>query len=79
MFKRGLVMAIICIAGVPAIVYWVGGLLAGPYKGENGLPGLMGAIYGDALSGEFSALLLLLSPALLVAIWLAVGRLRRFT
>jgi hypothetical protein len=79
MLKRWLSIIFLCLIGVPLIVYWVGGLIVGPYEGENGLPGLMTSIYSDALSGQLSAWILLFSPLLLIAIWIAYNQLRRIT
>jgi hypothetical protein len=75
--KRWGALAIFCLFCVPIIIYLFGGLLVGPYQGENGLLGFMGAIYLDALTGHLAALILLLSPAILVSIWLGVVHLRR--
>ena len=77
MIKTILSLLILCLAGVPVLVYWVGGLLVGPYQGEDGILGMMRTIYVDALTGQISALVLLFAPVLLVGIWVAVMRLRR--
>ena len=79
MFKRWSSIIFLCLIGVPLVIYLVGGLIVGPYEGENGLPGMMTSIYSDALSGHLSALILLFSPLLLIAIWLACGQLQRIT
>ena len=79
MLKRWLFIIFLCLIGVPLVIYWVGGLIVGPYEGENGLPGMMASIYSDALSGHISAWILLFSPLLLLAIWLACGQLQRIT
>jgi len=79
MFKRWLFIVFLCLIGVPVGIYWVGGLIVGPYEGENGLPGLMTSIYSDALAGHLPAWVLLFSPLLLVAIWLIYGQLQRIT
>ncbi len=60
-------------------IYWVGGLLAGPYEGKYGLFGIMASIYDDALTGHLSAWMLLFYPLLLVGIWISFGQLRRIT
>ena len=75
--KRWLLFALACLVLVPVCVYGIGSLLLGPYEGDNGLPGFMGSLYGDALTGGLAAWLLLTSPLLLVAIWVLVIRLRR--
>ncbi|MCP4000312.1 MAG: hypothetical protein GY727_05325 [Gammaproteobacteria bacterium] len=77
MIKRWLYIILLCLISVPLIVYWVGGLIVGPYEGENGLFGLMISIYSDALSGQLSAWILLFSPLLLIAIWAACRQLQR--
>ena len=59
-----------CVLLVPPLIYLSGGLLVGPYEGESGLSGLVMSIYGDALSGKVSTWFLLISPMLLVLIWL---------
>ena len=76
MLKRWLYLLAFCLFGVPTIVYWVGGLLAGPYEGERGILGMMATIYGDALTGHLSALVLLFAPVILIGIWLGCQRLR---
>jgi hypothetical protein len=64
---------------VPLLVYVLGGLLVGPYEGENGILSFMGSIYVDALTAHFSAWFLLFSPLLLAGIWIAVLKLRQYT
>lgn len=68
---------ILCLLGVPLIIYVTGGLIVGPYEGDGGIVGLMRAIYGDALSGHITAILLLLSPLALFGIWYGVIRWKR--
>ena len=77
MLKYWLLAIFLCLAGVPLVIYFPGGLIVGPYEGDSGLLGLTGAIYGDALRGKLSAIALLLSPALLFGVWYGVGRWRR--
>ena len=77
MYKRWFSIIFLCLIGVPLVIYWVGGLIVGPYEGENGLPGLMASIYSDALNGHLSAWMVLFSPLLLIAIWLVCGQLQR--
>ena len=56
MLKYWMYLLAFCLLGVPAIVYWVGRLLAGPYEGKRGILGMMTTIYADALTGHISAL-----------------------
>jgi hypothetical protein len=79
MIKHWTSIIFLCLVGVPPAVYWTGGILVGPYEGEQGLPGLIGSIYSDALSGHLSALVLLASPLLFVGIWMFYGKLSRLT
>ena len=74
--KRWSLFLLACLILVPILIYISGGLLVGPYEGDSGLSGLVSNIYGDALSGKLSALFLLLSPMLLVLVWVACARLR---
>ncbi|HJP05677.1 MAG: hypothetical protein QF789_09580 [Gammaproteobacteria bacterium] len=67
--KRWLKYGLLCVLMVPVVVFLGGWLLAGPYEGNAGLFGLMFLIYGDALSADLSAWVLLMSPLLLVLIW----------
>jgi uncharacterized membrane protein len=67
--KAWVALCLLSVIVVPAGVFLGGLLLAGPYAGANGLFSLMGDLYGDALALRPSALLLLSSPVLLVAIW----------
>jgi hypothetical protein len=77
MLKRWLYAVLVCLLGVPVAIYVLGGLIVGPYEGERGLIGMMGTIYVDALTGHVSTWIMLLAPALLVAIWLGCIKLRR--
>ena len=67
---------ILCVIGVPLLVFWTGGLLVGPYEGEGGLVDLMGSIYGDLATLHLSAWILLFAPLLIVGIWYGAFRLR---
>jgi hypothetical protein len=67
--RQSLIVLAISIVLVPSIVFLGGLWLAGPYEGENGVLGMLGHIYTDALSGKLSALLLLLGPLLLILLW----------
>lgn len=75
--KRWLIYTALCIVLVPVFVFIGGWILAGPYEGNAGIFGLMFFIYGDALTLDLSAWVLLLSPLLLVLIWRCVFWLSR--
>ena len=64
-----LAFTLFCIFAVPAAVFLGGLWLAGPYEGENGYLGMLGNLYGDALTGNIGALTLLLSPVAIIAAW----------
>ena len=55
---------------VPIMAYLVGGTIVGPYEGNSGLAGYLGTIYLSTWHGERAALTLILSPLLIIAIWL---------
>jgi hypothetical protein len=74
--NRWIIFMAACVLLVPPLIYLSGGLLVGPYEGESGLSGLVTSIYGDALSGKLSTWFLLISPMLLVLIWLACAWMR---
>lgn len=76
---RTAAIAALAVALVPVCVYVGGRLLAGPYEGEGGPLGLAAALFADAFRGRPGALVLLGSPLLLAAIWIAVFWLRRVT
>ncbi len=69
MAARWAVLILLCIVLVPALVFFGGMLLVGPYAGEGGFTGLMGHIYGDAIGGSATAWFLLLAPLIIVLIW----------
>ncbi len=75
--RRWLLLAAASLVSVPLLIWFGGGLLAGPYEGDGGLFGLLGALYGDLLRGRGGAVLLLFGPVLLVAIWALAIALRR--
>jgi len=79
MLKRWITIILMCLVGVPTAVYWVGGLIVGPYEGDDGILGMMRVIYTDALTGHISAVVLLASPLLLIGIWIIVGRLKNLS
>ena len=78
MLRHWLSIVTLSAIGVPLIVYVVGGLLIGPYEGENGMLSFMGDVYGDALRLQLSAWFLLCAPLLLIAIWTAALKLRQY-
>lgn len=65
-----------CIVAVPVVVFLGGWWLAGPYEGDNGIFGMLGNLYGDALTGHPGAIGLLVSPVLIVGIWVIALRAR---
>jgi hypothetical protein len=75
--KHWSVLLLLCLVGVPVIIYLTGNVVVGPYEGEAGMLGLMGHIYSDAITGSAKAWLVLMGPALLVLIWSASAKLRR--
>ncbi len=62
---------------LPALVYYAGSVLVGPYDSPGGFPAFLGSIYLDAVRGQPAAWLLLLVPTLLLAVWRALGWLRK--
>ncbi len=76
-FSRFAIVLAISALIVPILIYIIGRALTGPYEGTLGLLGLIGDIYGDALTGSPSAWFLLLSPVLAVLVWFGVALLRR--
>jgi uncharacterized membrane protein len=68
---RWAILILLCIIAVPAMVFFGGMALVGPYAGEGGFMGLLGHIYGDALGGSATAWFLLLAPLLVALIWVA--------
>ena len=79
MDKRWFYAFLVSLMIVPVLIYLAGGLIVGPYEGEGGLLEMMGSIYVAALTGHWSAWMLLLSPLLLVGIWKACFKLRSLT
>ena len=75
--KYWMVILLLCLVGVPVIIYLTGNTIVGPYEGESGMLGLMGHIYSDAISGSAAAWLVLMGPALLVLIWSTAAKLLR--
>ena len=75
-WRRNLWIFMLCLAGVviaPLAAYVFGAALMGAYEGEGGLPGFLGAVYGDAIQGGSAALGLVLSPTLFVLTWWAIA------
>jgi membrane protein implicated in regulation of membrane protease activity len=65
---------------LPTLAYVMGGEVVGPYTGSRGLASYLGHIYSDAGSGRWLALLILLAPALIAAVWaLRAALLRRLS
>lgn len=75
-------LPLLALAGglvLPVAAYVAGKQVIGAYEGRYGLQDYLGSIYGGAGQGEPLAWLLLLSPALVAAVWWGVARLwRRF-
>lgn len=70
--RRALIVLALLAAGallVPALAYLVGASLVGPYEGERGFAGYLGTILAAAWRGDSTALILVLSPVCLVAVW----------
>jgi len=62
---------------LPMTVYFVGGIVVGDFEGSSGMLGFIGSIYADAARGRWLAWALLGSPALWVATWAGVRRIRQ--
>lgn len=79
--RRGVLLVVSLLAAglvlMPLSVYIVGQQVVGPYEGSGGPIGFMGAIYAGLLRAEASAWLLVASPALLTACWVALLRATR--
>jgi hypothetical protein len=74
-----IVLLLVSFILLPLIVYVVGRIVVGDYEGSSGLLGFIGSIYADAARGRWVAWALLGSPALWVATWAIVRRIRRRT
>jgi predicted Na+-dependent transporter len=72
-----IVLLLVSFILLPLIVYVVGRIVVGDYEGSSGLLGFVGSIYADAARGRWVAWALLGSPALCVATWAIVWRIRR--
>jgi hypothetical protein len=77
MLKHWISLAVLCLLGVPLLIFLAGGAIVGPYEGEQGLLGLMRVLYGDAITGHLSVIILLFSPLLIIGIWYGVSHWRR--
>jgi len=68
--KRELILAVVLLGIglilLPVAVYWVGQQVVGEYESPAGFFGLLGHIWGDFLSLDFGAWLLVLSPYLAI-------------
>ena len=63
---------------VPALAYFVGVNLVGPYEGESGFAGYLATILTAAWHGDRTALIIVLTPIVLAIVWrLAVWAARR--
>jgi hypothetical protein len=63
---------------LPILAYVAGRRIVGPYEGTRGLLSFLSTIYRAAIEGEALALILVLAPTLLLAIWGLHGGLRRW-
>ena len=68
-FGIRMMLVLMSLIIVPICAYLVGGLIVGPYEGDGGLAGYLGEIISRAFIGERSALILMLTPAILISIW----------
>jgi hypothetical protein len=62
---------------LPVLAYITGQRIVGPYEGTRGLLSFLSSIYGAAIEGDALALILVLAPTLLLAIWGLYGGWRR--
>jgi hypothetical protein len=62
---------------LPALAYFSGTALVGPYEGDSGLLSFLTSIYADALNGKPIAWALLVFPSAVVVIWAGVSAWRR--
>jgi hypothetical protein len=74
--RRWALFTLFSLLLIPIAVFLGGWFLAGPYEGNAGVFGLTGSIYGDAIAGKPSALVLLAAPVLLIIIWKSAFLLR---
>ncbi len=81
--RRMLTVLALLVTGallVPALAYFVGTGVVGPYEGEGGFAGYLGTILGAAWRADRTALIIVLMPIGLAIIWwLALWAARRGT
>ena len=79
--KRELLLALWLVGfgllALPPSVYWVGQQVVGEYTGENGVWGLTLDLWSGVVSANPTALLLVLSPYLIIQTLRLSRRLRR--
>jgi len=79
--KRELLLALWLVGfglfALPPAVYWVGQQVVGEYTGENGVWGLTLDLWSGVVSANPAALLLVLSPYLIIQTLRLSRRLRR--
>jgi len=63
---------------LPVLVFVVGEAVVGPYAGTSGLASFLGTIYGDLLTFEPGAWILVATPSLIVGAWYGAMSLQRF-
>jgi hypothetical protein len=63
---------------LPSVAFYAGKAVAGPYEGPFGVFGFLAHIYGDMARGNWAALALLATPAIIFVAWAAALRLRRY-
>lgn len=63
---------------LPIVAYYAGTTLAGPYEGPFGILGFLIELYAASWAGNWAAATLLATPAIILVIWIAAFRLRRF-
>jgi hypothetical protein len=63
---------------LPVVAFIGGYLVAGQYEGAFGVIGYLGSIYADLLDGQRAAVVLVLTPAVIVTAWYLVGGLRTY-
>ena len=77
MLKTLLAVLALALTGglvLPIAGYLAGKLTIGAYAGRLGLSDYLGSIYAAALRGELLAWWLLLTPALIAALWYVLAR-----
>lgn len=65
------------LLALPAAVYWVGQFVVGGYESDDGLAGLIGAIWSGLAAGSLAAWVLVLSPYVVVQLLRVSFRLLR--